>query len=212
MLTEAALMPKNLSSRVFFSCVIPFSGYGSAKAKSYGSSGSGSATLPRLSFWYWAAPPPSKQTLLFYPKCWNCFLQFKGRGIEDPFKQHKKIEAICMRIEETGKIGTTFDPPLFWRNNVISLITRSTVKFFKISCQNTIWCSYFRHKKSEEPVNENSIGKYCTVHYLPSRLRSALIYRNADPDPAFFLVADPDPDPVLDPGFWWPKIGKKFKI
>ncbi len=25
---------------------------------------------------------------------------------------------------------------------------------------------------------------------------------NADPDPAFFLIADPDP--VLNPGFWWP--------
>ncbi len=36
---------------------------------------------------------------------------------------------------------------------------------------------------------------------------------NADPDldPAFFLIAAPDPDPVLDPGFWWTKIGKKFK-
>jgi hypothetical protein len=37
---------------------------------------------------------------------------------------------------------------------------------------------------------------------------------NADPDPAFFLIADPDPafflisdpDPVVDLGFWWPKI------
>jgi hypothetical protein len=30
---------------------------------------------------------------------------------------------------------------------------------------------------------------------------------NADPDPAFFLFADPDPVP--NPGFWWLKIGKK---
>ncbi len=29
-------------------------------------------------------------------------------------------------------------------------------------------------------------------------------------DPAFFLIADPDPDPVLNPGFRWPKIEKKF--
>ncbi len=38
---------------------------------------------------------------------------------------------------------------------------------------------------------------------------------NTDPDPAFFLIADPDPvfnadpDRVPDPGFWWPKIGEK---
>ncbi len=33
---------------------------------------------------------------------------------------------------------------------------------------------------------------------------------NADPEPAFFLIADPDPnadpDPVPELGFWWPKI------
>ncbi len=30
---------------------------------------------------------------------------------------------------------------------------------------------------------------------------------NADPDPAYY--ANADPDPVPDPGFWWPKIGEK---
>jgi hypothetical protein len=30
---------------------------------------------------------------------------------------------------------------------------------------------------------------------------------NADPDPSFFLIADPDP--VLNPGFRWPKIEEK---
>jgi uncharacterized membrane protein len=46
MLTEAALLPKNLSSHLFFSFVISFYyGSGSAKTKSYGSSGFGSATL-----------------------------------------------------------------------------------------------------------------------------------------------------------------------
>ncbi len=31
---------------------------------------------------------------------------------------------------------------------------------------------------------------------------------NADPDPAFFLIVDPDTDPYPgpNPGFWWPKI------
>ncbi len=33
---------------------------------------------------------------------------------------------------------------------------------------------------------------------------------NADPDPAFYLIADPDldtdPDPVPNPGFWWSNI------
>ncbi len=33
---------------------------------------------------------------------------------------------------------------------------------------------------------------------------------NADPDLAVILIADPDP--VLDPGFWWPKIGKNLKL
>ncbi len=35
---------------------------------------------------------------------------------------------------------------------------------------------------------------------------------NADPGPAFFLIADPDTDtdPVPNPRFWWPKIGKKI--
>ncbi len=33
---------------------------------------------------------------------------------------------------------------------------------------------------------------------------------NAYPDPAFFLFADPDP--FLDPGFWWLKIGKNLKL
>jgi hypothetical protein len=28
-------------------------------------------------------------------------------------------------------------------------------------------------------------------------------------DPASFLIADPDPDPVLNPGFRWPKIREK---
>ncbi len=38
---------------------------------------------------------------------------------------------------------------------------------------------------------------------------------NSDPDPAFFLIVNPDqdtypdPDPVPNPGFWWPKIGEK---
>ncbi len=31
---------------------------------------------------------------------------------------------------------------------------------------------------------------------------------NADPDPAFYGSADPDPDPK----FWWPKIGKNLKL
>jgi len=39
---------------------------------------------------------------------------------------------------------------------------------------------------------------------------------NADPDPAFFLIADPDTDPAPDPvpntGFWWPKIGKNLQL
>jgi hypothetical protein len=33
---------------------------------------------------------------------------------------------------------------------------------------------------------------------------------NADPDPSFFLNVDPDPVP--NPGFWWPKIGKKLQM
>ncbi len=33
---------------------------------------------------------------------------------------------------------------------------------------------------------------------------------NADPDPAFFLEAHPDPDPDLDPRFGWPKNWKPF--
>ena len=31
---------------------------------------------------------------------------------------------------------------------------------------------------------------------------------NPDPDPAFFLIADPDPLP--NPEFWWLKVAKKF--
>ncbi len=31
-----------------------------------------------------------------------------------------------------------------------------------------------------------------------------------DPDPAFFLNADPDPVP--NPGFWWTKIGKNLQL
>jgi hypothetical protein len=33
---------------------------------------------------------------------------------------------------------------------------------------------------------------------------------NADPDPAFFLIADPDPVP--NPGFWWLKIEKYLQL
>jgi hypothetical protein len=48
MLIEAGLLPTNLSSHLFFSLVIYYgssSSSGSAKAKSYGVYGSGSATL-----------------------------------------------------------------------------------------------------------------------------------------------------------------------
>jgi len=34
--------------------------------------------------------------------------------------------------------------------------------------------------------------------------------RDTDPDPAFFIIADPDP--VLDTGFWWLKIEKNLKL
>jgi hypothetical protein len=33
---------------------------------------------------------------------------------------------------------------------------------------------------------------------------------NADLDAAFFLIADPDP--VLNPRFWWPKIGRNLQL
>ncbi len=33
---------------------------------------------------------------------------------------------------------------------------------------------------------------------------------NADPDPAFFPIADPDPVP--NPGFWWPKVVKNLQL
>ncbi len=37
---------------------------------------------------------------------------------------------------------------------------------------------------------------------------------NADPDPAFFLIADSDndtdPEPVPNPGFWWQKVEKNY--
>ncbi len=48
------------------------------------------------------------------------------------FKKHKKTEAIvCELKRQINWYRTTFDPPLFWRKNVISSITKSTVKFFK---------------------------------------------------------------------------------
>ncbi len=35
---------------------------------------------------------------------------------------------------------------------------------------------------------------------------------NADPDQAFFQIADSDPDPVPNPGFWWLKNWKNLQL
>ncbi len=35
---------------------------------------------------------------------------------------------------------------------------------------------------------------------------------NADRDPAFFLIAGPDPDSVRSPGVWWPKIDRHLLL
>ncbi len=48
---------------------------------------------------------------------------------------------------------------------------------------------------------------------IPMRIRIGFnADSETDPDPAILVNADPDPDPDLDPGFWWPKIGKNLQL
>ncbi len=63
-----------------------------------------------------------------------------------------------------------------------------------------------------------SLLQHCTLHAVHCT-PAVPMYRVVDPhwfnanpdtDPAFFLIADPDPVPY--PGFWWPKIGNNLQL
>jgi hypothetical protein len=65
---------------------------------------------------------------------------------------------------------------------------------------------------SDTSVLETSLSKIkikitvTAIDVIPQPMRKSRVvdphWFDADPDPAFFLIADPDP------GFWWPKIEK----
>ncbi len=73
--------------------------------------------------------------------------------------------------------------------------------------------SYWRRRRASS-ASRAPTGTICSPNnrlkfleeYLPSHPKSGLWIRNdLNADPAFVLIADPDPDP----GLWWPKILKK---
>ncbi len=58
--------------------------------------------------------------------------------------------------------------------------------------------------------NPRPYGRRAPINPLLAPVLRIHIGFNADPDPAFFVNADPDTDP--DPELWWPKMGKKLQL
>ena len=69
-----------------------------------------------------------------------------------------------------------------------------------------------------QAVDNKSISGFYKKNVSPQSRIVDPHWSNADPDPAFFLIADPDPDtdaepdPEMNPRFWWPKIGKNLQL
>ncbi len=74
----------------------------------------------------------------------------------------------------------------------------------KLRKQNSTFAVWKFHK-----MPQRQYGTYFMTFYCSEVRDVDPHWFNADPDPAFFLIADPDPVP--NPGFWSPNIEKKNK-
>ncbi len=73
-------------------------------------------------------------------------------------------------------------------------------------------------KLNEFPFFETKYTSYSSLCWMNSSKDLSLTgfriphWFNADPDPACFIIAEPNTVPVPDPGVWWPKIGKNLQL
>ncbi len=79
------------------------------------------------------------------------------------------------------------------------------------------WAPTRRRRQTKIPARQRSSVWTMTSRIMLGRRVSDPHWFNADPDPAFFLIADPDsgsririPDPGSGSRVWWPKIEKKL--
>ncbi len=92
------------------------------------------------------------------------------------------------------------------------------VKKHKLNFSTSVWFEWFLSSNFKRENINFSTNNIITTDLNHTKGKCAATFRvldphwfNADPDPAFFLIADPD-DPVPNPGFWWPKRQKLYKI